>query len=76
MAKKQTRRSISLKGTTYARIKRHCEETGESISGYLEKVAAQDLTAKGVPEWSGPLPRPSSRRNEPVEEIAAAHFTF
>ena len=36
MAKRQTRRSISVKGITYQRLKNFCEEQSLSVSGYLE----------------------------------------
>ena len=46
MGKKQTRRSISLKGPFYQRVKDHCEAEGRSVSGYLEEIIAEKLEAE------------------------------
>lgn len=35
-ARKQTRRSISISGPTYAKLKAHCEEKGCSMSSVVE----------------------------------------
>ena len=45
MAKRQTRRSISVKGITYQRLKDYCEACGLSVSGYLEDIIAEKLDA-------------------------------
>lgn len=37
---KQTRRSVSIKGETYANLKRHCDSVGQSMSGYVEELLA------------------------------------
>lgn len=50
MAKRQTRRAISVKGRTYLRLKRYCEKHDMSISGYLEQRIAEDMDAAGEPE--------------------------
>ena len=49
MAKRQTRRSISVKGITYQRLKDFCDTNGLSVSGYLEEIIAERLDAAGVP---------------------------
>ena len=49
MAKQQTRRSVSVKGITYQRLKDYCDATGKSVSGYLEDIVAEKLDAEGVP---------------------------
>ena len=41
MAKKQTRRSVSIRGATYDQIRGYCERNGLSMSEFFE-----DLTAK------------------------------
>lgn len=41
--RRQTRRSVSVKGTTYARIKLYTEKHGGSISGFVEDVIARRL---------------------------------
>jgi len=51
--KVQTRRSISVKGTTYRRLKEHCDAQGRAVSNWLEEAIAQkmqrerDLGARG-----------------------------
>jgi len=37
MAKKQTRRSISVSKGTYERLKAYCETTGTSMSAFVEQ---------------------------------------
>lgn len=76
MARKTTRRSISLKGTTYARLRSHCEETGRSISGLLEEIIAEHLTEIGVPEWTGPVPTGRTQPTREDKETASGIFTF
>ena len=36
MAKKQTRRSVSIRGSTYERVRQHCDGTGISMSEFVE----------------------------------------
>jgi hypothetical protein len=80
MAKRQTRRSISVKGITYQRLKDYCDATGKSVSGYLEDIIAEKLDAAGAPIPTVLKPR-VQRKEEPVvedepEEIVSQHFTF
>ncbi len=81
MAKRQTRRSISVKGITYQRLKDFCDATGKSVSGYLEDIIAEKLDAAGAPIPTVLKPRPQrededeSVVDEP-EEIVSQHFTF
>lgn len=72
--KKSTRRSISLKGLTYQRLKNYCEAERKSVSGYLEEIIAEKLDAAKVPMPKRLEPRPE----KPVtsEDIADQHFTF
>lgn len=74
MAKRQTRRSISVKGITYQRLKDYCESSGLSVSGYLEDIIAEKLDAAGVPVPKLIKPRPLPKINS--EEIVSQHFTF
>lgn len=74
MAKQQTRRSISLKGLTYQRLKDFCDATGRSVSGYLEEIIAEKLDAAGAPVPTVLRLRPVERRA--TEEIISQHFTF
>jgi hypothetical protein len=41
MAKRQTRRSISIRGTTYRRLREHCATTEISMSDFLEQRIAE-----------------------------------
>lgn len=83
MAKRQTRRSISVKGITYQRLKNFCESQGLSVSGYLEDIIANRLDEANVPvpEHVEPRPEPPSSStavkapHEP-DEIISQHFTF
>mgnify|MGYP006306716275 CR=1 FL=1 len=36
MAKKQTRRSVSIRGSTYEMIRKYCERNGLSMSEFVE----------------------------------------
>lgn len=49
MAKRQTRRSISLKGITYQRLKELCDSQGLSLSGYIEGIVVEHLDAENIP---------------------------
>lgn len=49
MTRQQTRRSISVRGTTYERIQTHCANSGRSVSSFIEEIVAERLDALGVP---------------------------
>lgn len=79
MAKVQTRRTISVKGITYQRLQGHCAATGQSVSGWLEKVIAEKMDAAGVPVPTEVRPRPGRTYRTKAEreaEDTAAHFSF
>ncbi len=76
MAKRQTRRSISVKGITYQRLKNFCEDQNLSVSGYLEDIIAAKLDAANVPVPERVDPRPKPKANGEAEEIVSQHFTF
>ena len=80
MAKRQTRRSISVKGITYQRLKNFCEAQGLSVSGYLEDIIANRLDEANVPvpERVDPRPEPVKPPGAPhdPDEIISQHFTF
>jgi hypothetical protein len=44
------RKSISLKGITYQRLKDYCGATGKSVSGYLEDLIEDDLDRRLPPD--------------------------
>jgi hypothetical protein len=75
VAKRQTRRSISVKGITYQRLKDFCTDQNLSISGYLEDIIAEKLDAAGAPIPTRVEERPRPKVVEP-EEIISQHFTF
>ena len=75
MAKRQTRRSISVKGITYQRLKDYCQAQGRSVSGYLEDIIAENLDAAGVPVPTRVEPAPAPKTVE-KEDIISQHFTF
>jgi hypothetical protein len=82
MAKRQTRRSISVKGITYQRLKNFCETQGLSVSGYLEDIIANRLDEANVPvpERVDPRPEPVTIKQPGApgdpDEIISQHFTF
>ncbi|MEM6991253.1 MAG: hypothetical protein AAF721_12165 [Myxococcota bacterium] len=79
MAKRQTRRSISVKGITYQRLKNFCEDSGVSVSGYLEQIIADQLDAQNVPVPEKVDPRPAADNKPQSSEepsIISQHFTF
>lgn len=76
MAKRQTRRAISVKGLTYQRLKKHCEENKVSISGYVEGLITAKLDSLGVPEETVLEPRPRPSRRPKLEDYTGSHFTF
>lgn len=76
MAKRQTRRSISVKGITYQRLKDYCDANGCSVSGYLEEIIAEKLDAAGVPVPAVLKARPQRKSDTQPEEIVSQHFTF
>lgn len=78
MAKRQTRRSISVKGITYQRLKNFCESQGMSVSGYLEDIIASRLDEANVPipEKVDPRPEPAPKAQRDPDEIISQHFTF
>lgn len=75
MAKRQSRRSISVKGLTYQRLKNFCEAHNLSVSGYLEGIIGERLDAANAPVPERVEPRPARKSSEP-NEIISQHFTF
>jgi hypothetical protein len=75
MAKKQTRRSVSVRGSTYEQIKNYCDRNGLSMSEFIEDRIAQFFGNGGL----------SSRDHDADDELklsdqelkdAARYFTF
>ncbi len=77
MAKRQTRRSISVKGITYQRLKDYCDTHRLSVSGFLEDLIAERLDAAGAPIPTVVAPRPQVRsKSGESDDIVSQHFTF
>lgn len=85
MAKRQTRRSISVKGVTYQRLKHYCDAHRTSVSGFLEELIAQRLNMVGAPMPVPPPPPPMMHMQahppappmpQEPEDIVSQHFTF
>lgn len=45
MPRKQTRKSISVKGLTYQRLSKYCDQTGQTRSGFVENLLEEVLGA-------------------------------
>lgn len=86
MAKKQTRRSISVSRTTYERLKTYCETQGISMSQFVETRVGDFLgrTPEPMARATAPMPRPVVKPvikeeppKEPVTKLTADQiFTF
>lgn len=68
MPKKQSRRSISVRGDIYDRVKRYCDNRGISMSAFIEERILEHLGGNG----NANAKRPSQ---EVINEISQ-HFTF
>jgi hypothetical protein len=78
MGRKQTRRSISVKGLTYQWIYDYCAKCDppKSISGFIEDIVKDKLTAERVRFPTEITNRaPGKKRNED-EAPLGNHFTF
>lgn len=73
--KRQTRRSISLKGLTYQRLKAFCDANGHSVSGFLEQVIGEKMDEAGQP-IEVVLKVHYPREREDSAEIVSQYFTF
>lgn len=71
MAKKQTRRSVSIRGSTYEQIRKHCERNNVSMSEFVEERIALFFGNGGSKREDG------DERVEPEQlQDAARYFTF
>lgn len=57
MSKNQTRRSISVRGETYKRLKAFCQAEGKSMSGVIEDLVTDFLSSAST-KWDGDAPTP------------------
>jgi len=75
MAKKQTRRSVSIRGSTYELIRQYCEQTNQSMSEFVEERIAE-FFGKGKTD-KGSKKKPTGPHLTPEElQDAARYFTF
>jgi hypothetical protein len=65
MAKKQTRRSISVSRTTYERLKSFCETNNISMSQFVE-TRVGDFLGQGGEATTVEISRPAAPRPAPV----------
>lgn len=63
MAKKQTRRSISVSRGTYERLKAYCETNGISMSQFVERRVG-DYLGRMAPPQTSPAASTSARAPE------------
>ncbi len=87
MAKKQTRRSVSIRGATYEKIRTYCEKHDLSMSEFVEDLIGQFFSGNGAtlstPAAAAP---PEPKRKAPMTaqeklsfdemQDAARFFTF
>ncbi len=76
MAKKQTRRSVSIRGSTYEVIQQYCKQNNQSMSEFVEERIAAFFGTDDDDSDSKEKPRkkPSLSVNELQD--AARFFTF
>ena len=72
MAKKQTRRSVSIKGSTYEQIRKYCERNDVSMSEFVEDRIAKFFGNGGSKEEK---PGEKGKKPEEVQDMAR-YFTF
>lgn len=73
MSRKQTRRSVSVSGQTYSKLKAYCESTSQSMSGVVEELIKAHL--KGLPDRDlevTPLFSPEELRDNRLNHIRDA----
>lgn len=65
MAKRQSRRSVSMRGTTYQRLRNYCKKHNKSASGITEELLTSFLDRMGEPEvlYADP-PKPRAKKKE------------
>lgn len=75
MAKKQTRRSVSIRGATYELIRQYCEQTSQSMSEFVEERISE-FFGKGKTDKGGK--KKVSGPHLTPEELtdASKYFTF
>ncbi len=72
MAKKQTRRSISVSRNTYERLRAYCETNSISMSQFVERRVGDYLGRTDIPQVTISAPVSSAREQTRVQPIAKA----
>ncbi len=73
---KQKRRTISLNALSYQRLQDYCADNDMSVSGWLERLIAEQLDREGIPMPTMLRPRTPREHHLVDEAIAAQYFTF
>ena len=63
-----SRRAISVRGLTYARMKTYCTGLGKTMSGFVEELVGERLDAAGVPRIEPPPERRSRLRHRVAKQ--------
>lgn len=75
MAKRQTRRALSVKGLTYQRLRKWCKANDKTAGGTVEILVNKFLDAQGAPEETVlNVTYPKPREND--DDGHGGHFTF
>ena len=72
MAKKQTRRSVSIRGTTYQRVRDYCDRRGISMSELVEESISKYFQASCSSGFSSEMPVTPSQPVPPAVINAAS----
>ena len=76
MAKKQTRRSISVSRNTYERLKAYCETNGISMSQFVEKRVGDFLGRMPANVVTRPAPQAEPAKDPDIKLTPDQIFTF
>ena len=75
MAKKQTRRSVSIRGSTYDQIRKYCERNELSMSEFVENQIAHFFGNGGSKAKSDDSAYKEEMNDDELKD-AARYFTF
>ena len=74
---RRNRRSFSVAGITYQRLKDYCDKEGLSVSGLLEDIITDEMDAARVPVPKQLRPiGPVTKKSLDLEEAVSKGFTF
>lgn len=77
MAKRQTRRSISIRGLLYQRLSKYATKNNRSRSEIVENLITEFLDDEGQPVETVLMARkPKPKEPVPQEATSPAYFTF